>query len=145
MEYAGSTAQTEFEAPVTKPYYLELVFGYTEGKSQEARSLVGERQVPTCSVRYASREAISTDSAFPGVATPVEVTIQSVANHAVVEHFFLSGSCGASWYAKGEIGRTLAVIHLQEGKYSLIVKNLNGHETLKSVTTAISLSPGSSK
>lgn len=145
MEYAGSTAQTEFEAPVTKPYYLELVFAYTEGKFQEARALVGKRQVPSCSIRYASREAVSNDSAFSGVATPIEVTIQSAARHAVVEHFFLSGSCGASWYAKGEIGRTLAVINLQEGKYSLIVKNLSGHEIPKSVTTAISLSPGSSK
>lgn len=142
---AGSSAQAEFEAPVSKPYYLELVFAYTEGKSQEARSLVGERQVPTCSVRYASPDAIAADSAFPGVATPVEVTIQSVASRSVVEHFFLSGSCGASWYAKGEIGRTLTAIDLQQGKYSLTVKNLKAHEALRSVTANISLSPGSGK
>ena len=141
----GTIAQAEFEAPVTKPYYLELVFGYAEGKSQEARLLVGEHQLPTCMVRYASLEAVSKNTAFLGVATPVEVTISSVANQAVVEHFFLSGDCAASWYAKGEIGRTLAAVNLQQGKYLLAVKNLNAHEALKSATTYISLSPGSLK
>lgn len=141
----GAVAQAEFEAPVTKPYFLELVFGYAEGNSQQARSLVGERQVPTCSVRYASLETVSTDTAFPGIATPVEVTIQSANNSAVVEHFFLSGSCGASWYAKGEIGRTLAAINLKAGKYRLTVKNLRAHESLQSSNTSISLSPGSMK
>ena len=142
---AGAVAHVEFDAPVTKPYELELVFGYTEGNFPQARSFVGESGGASCSMRYASRETVSTNASFTGIATPFEVTIQSATNSAIVEHFFLSGSCGASWYAKGEIGRTLTAINLKEGKYRLIVKNLNAHEPLKSMAMSISLSPGSTK
>lgn len=141
----SSAAETEFESPVAKPYLLELVFKYPDGQFEKANAIVGRGQSQSCRDKFSSVESVRIPSGFSGTATPLEVTVRVLSSGSVIEHFFVSGACGAAWWTKGEIGRTLAIIDLQKGKYHLVVKSVARNETPKPILTTISLSPGLSK
>ena len=71
-------------------------------------------------------------------ATPVEVIIASKSGAAKTVHFFSPGSCGVSWWAGSKVGRRLARVPLESGRYELTVKNMAMREselvTLVSIT-----------
>lgn len=144
LDRPGGIAEGEFEAPATTAYSIELVFKYSEKEFAATNGVVGSGQAATCKDKYSSLESIRIPDGFSGIATPLEISIRTP-NGTSVEHFFVSGACGAAWWAKGEIGRILATVDLPRGNYRLTAKYAGLKEIPGPLNCTISVSPRRSK
>jgi hypothetical protein len=143
----SAVSNVTFEAPVSKEYSLELVINYEPNKGTlgSINIFLGRLQLSTCLEKPDSEVASINSPKGKGISTPLEIYITSAPPLTTKEHFYISGSCGLSWWARGEVGRELAKIYLLKGKYTLSARPLSAIKIPNGTHSTLQLSPGHSK
>ena len=144
LQQAGALTSKEFEAPVGKPYSLNLHFRFPSAAASLADEVVGSRHDESCGRPY---ESISpAQRAGLGRPIPVHVLVREKETGKVALDQVFDTLCitsrGGPGFGKT---RTAARFELARGKYILDVRSLEDQSGLDGVETTVSLVPGDRK
>ncbi len=144
LRQAGASMSREFDAPVAKPYSLNLNFRFPTAAASLADDIVGSRHDAACdrpyeSISLAQREGL-------GRPIPVHVLVREKASGRIALDQVVDTLCitsrGGPAFTKT---RTAARFPLAKGSYILEVRSLENQPGLDDVETTVSLVSGERK
>lgn len=144
LQQAGATLVREIDAPVAKPYFLDIDFAFPSAASLRADQVVGTRYDETC-LRNAP-DLRETQSAGLGRSIPLHVLVRDQRSGAVaIDKVFNSLCLTASGGSGFHKVRKAARLDLAAGHYVIEVRNLASQPGLDGVRTTVSLVAGHGK
>lgn len=144
LQQSDAVLVKEFEAPVSKPYFLDIGFEFRSGASMVADGVVGSRYDENCSRDYA--EIPQPQRAGLGNPIPIHVLIREKRTGKVFVEKVFNSFCLSSSTADGfKKFRTAGRLDLGKGKYIAEIHNMVSQGGLKDVKTTVSLVAGHGK
>jgi hypothetical protein len=138
LQQADAVVVKEFEAPVGKPYFLEIGFEFRSAASMVADEVVGSSHDDNCLRDYA--EIPLSQRAALGKPIPVHVLIrEKPTGKVVIDKVFNSLCLNSSSAAGFKKFRTVGRLHLEKGKYIAEIHNMVAQTGLDDVKTTVSL------
>ncbi|MDB5748879.1 MAG: hypothetical protein JWP72_3727 [Massilia sp.] len=138
LQQASAGFVKEFEAPVSKPYSLLLVFGFPSANSIRSDEVAGTGDNSNCERDY--EDIPEPQRAAVGRPIPVRVSIREKRTGAVEFDSVFNSLCTTSTAATGnERTRTVARFPLTAGKYIIEIRNMASQAGLDDVKTTVSL------
>ena len=137
LQQAQASFVKEFEAPVSKTYFLQLRFHFPTVQAKEANTVVGSRHEVHC-------KRDGTQQAGVGSPIPIQVLIREQRSGKVMLDRVADTLCisdGTSLVKE----RRLARLELARGKYIAEIRNLESQAGLDGVKTTVSLFSGMRK
>jgi len=144
LQQAGALASREFEAPVGKPYSLDLHFRFPSAAASLADEVVGSRHDESCGRAYQTISLAQRSGL--GRPIPIHVLVREQETGAVALDKVFDTLCITSHGGPGfRKTRTAARFELARGKYILEVRSLESQSGLDGVQTSVSLVSGDRK
>ena len=134
----------EFEAPVSRPYFLEIGFDFPSLASIRDDQVAGSRYDDNCERDYAAiPQSQRTDLGRP---IPLHVLVRDKQSGKVALDKVFNSLCITSTAASGlQKTRTVGRLDLVAGKYMIEVDNVTPQTGLDGVKTTVSLVAGHGK
>lgn len=145
LQEAGARLVKEFEAPVSKPYSLNLNFHFPTAAASRADEVVGDRHDASCDRDYATISIAQRMGL--GRPIPVHVLVRekdtgAVAVDQVFDTLCITSQGGGPGFTKT---RTAARFPLAAGSYVIELQSMEAQAGLDGVTTTASLVSGDHK
>jgi len=144
LQQADATVTREIHVPVTKPYFLSIAFEFPSAAAIRDDDVVGSRSDLNC--LHDDEKISPAQRVGLGRLIPVHVLVRGKQGGAVVLDKTFNSLCLTATSASGYIKtRTAARIDLEEGDYTVEVRNVERQAGLDEVKTSVSLVAGHGK
>jgi len=144
LQQASASFVKEFDAPVSKLYFLLLHFQFASTVSSQTDEVVGSLYNGNCNRDYA--DIPESQRAGLGRKIPIHVLIREQETGTIIIDRVFNSLCKTSAAASGlEKTRTVGQIYLATGKYVAEIHNLASQAGLDDVKTTVSLVSGNGK
>jgi hypothetical protein len=142
LQQAQASFVKEFDAPVSKTYFLQLRFHFPTSEAMRADAVVGSHHDLDCG----RDDADIAKARGPGLGRPIpiHVLIREKRTGTVTLDKVVDTLCttGGSTFVKG---RSVGRIELARGEYIAEIRNLESQPGLEGVKTTVSLFSGVGK
>jgi hypothetical protein len=139
LQQGGATVIEEVEAPISKPYFLDIDFTFPPGDTSREREIVGSSNDERC--LHNDTDVSETQSGGLGRSIPVRVLVREQRSSAVIIDKVFHSLC-VTGGTRSTSTRTAARLDLAAGRYIIEVQNLKSQAGLEGVKTTVSLVAG---
>lgn len=143
----GQVLSQEVEVPVTTGYFLSLGVQFPTVQDRLDDRLIGARYDVPCHGQGARQLGDFPAEQRPDLGRPVrlQVTVLTAKDGAVAWQADIASLCPAGHDLKRKKHQVLALLPLAEGRYRLLVRNIEARPDLAGLDVSVTLHAGSGK
>lgn len=147
LDSPGQVLSQEVEVPVTKGYFLSLGVQFPSVEKRLGDRLIGARYDVPCYGQGARQLDDFPAEQRPDLGRPVklQVTALNVKDGAVAWQADIASICSAGHDLKRKKHQVLALVPLTEGRYRLLVRNVEARPDLAGLDVSLTLHAGTGK
>jgi len=146
LSEAGTVVTADVEVPVDLSYALMLEMSNPAGDSlsKQEIAIIGDRRVEDCMEGTDLAKVAKQDRASFGRPMAFKVEVRRKPDNTVIHSRVVTTMCVASKWAN-QRSRSLAMLPLVRGNYSIRVENVDAQAGLEHLATNVVLTPGTDR
>jgi hypothetical protein len=141
---SGTVLSARFEAPVSKAYFLSAIFTFPSTDARIKDTLIGSQSGEPCYGKAGKQYDDFPEASRPSLGRPLRlrITVKNLSTNSTAYEQNVASVCQAGHNGASIKTQVLALIELQEGTFTIEVKNLESRPDLDALRPVLTIHPG---